>query len=110
MSSSKIVKAVECYVHNTAEDIRDIQIISNENGKRLLELNEQGREHHGEARLWYRDLGHTVNTIDENLLRQERAAKRRHVSMNHNVHEMGMNIMNQGHEWRSEEIQRVEGK
>lgn len=103
---SKIVRAVECYVRNAAEDIRDIYTISNENGKRLLELNEQGQEYHGEARSWHRDLEHTVKA---NLSTQERAAKRRHFSINHELTELGKNITNQGHEWRSNETQRAQG-
>lgn len=83
------MEAIERYVRNVAEDVRDLRSLSNENGKRLIELDD---------------------SINEKFQAQEHAAKRRHISISDAVHHMGMNIMKHSEAWRSDESQRLQGK
>ena len=87
--SSILLEAIERYVRNVAEDVRDLKLMSNENGKRLIELDD---------------------SVNEKFQAQEKAAERRHISISDDVHHMGMNIVKHSEEWRSDENQRIQGK
>jgi len=50
-----IFSTVNRYVHDIADDVREIHTIVNENGKRLLSLDCLSQEHYEHAKQWHAD-------------------------------------------------------
>ena len=58
-----ILSAVEQYIRNVAEDVRDLKTVINENDKRLLDDIESGQDLINEYRRCLRDIGEDVREI-----------------------------------------------
>lgn len=65
---SIITRAVESYIRNVAEDVRDIHTIVNENGKRLRDLDCTTRENYEQAKRWRTDTGGKVRATQDVVL------------------------------------------
>ena len=63
-----IISAVERYIRNVANDVRDIHAIVNENGKRLRDLDCTTRENYEHAKCWRTDTGAKVRATQDLVL------------------------------------------
>jgi hypothetical protein len=60
-----IISAVQCYIRNVAEDVRDIHTIVEESGERLLSLDCASREHYEHTELWHTDTGAQIRATQD---------------------------------------------
>ncbi|KAK3176315.1 hypothetical protein OEA41_007638 [Lepraria neglecta] len=67
-----ILSAVEKYVRNIAEDVRDVGNTVNENGKRLLDMDEHQARNHKEAISWHDETENSIKETGDSLLEYNR--------------------------------------
>lgn len=75
---SIIISAVERYVKNIVADVRDLSNHINENGKRLLDLDEHSREQSKTVNAWHGKTETAIDVIGEDVLAYDSVAKKRH--------------------------------
>lgn len=110
MTSSIILSAVERYVRNVAEDIRELATQLNENGKRLLDLDEYSREQSKRVNVWHGATETAIQTISENVLAHDSVARDRQKNIETNFHQIENKVTDHCREWRSKEEERKKGK
>lgn len=71
---------------NVAEDVRDLATHINENGKRLLDLDEYSREQSERVNAWHGETETAIHVIGENVLAQNGLAKKRHKDIEDSLH------------------------
>lgn len=59
--------AVETYVRNTAEDIGDIKTTINDNGKRLLDMDERALEQGEASKRWRQQVDNNIEQVDSKI-------------------------------------------
>lgn len=64
---SIILSAVERYVRNVAEDVRDLATHINENGKRLLDLDEHSQEQSKRVMAWNAETKTSLHRIEHDV-------------------------------------------
>ncbi|MCJ1264869.1 hypothetical protein MMC22_004744 [Lobaria immixta] len=104
-----VLSAVERYIRNVAEDVRDLATHVNENGKRLLNLDERTREQSERVNAWHGETETAIHDIGENILAHGNVAKKQHKNTADDLHRIGHDVTNHRHEWRSEAIKRERG-
>lgn len=97
---------------NVAEDVRDLATHINENGKRLLDLDEHSREQSEKVNAWHGETETAIHVISENVLAHNGVAKKRHKHIEDSLHRIESNtdVINHCRERRSEEGQKKKGK
>lgn len=107
---SIILSAVERYVRNVAEDVRDLTTHVNENGKRLLDLDEYSREQSERVKAWHGETETAIHVIGENVLAQHRAAEKQHKGTEDSLNRIGDEVTDHHRESRSKSKQEEKGE
>ena len=107
---STVLSAVERYIRNVAEDVRDLATHVNENGKRLLNLDEWTREQSERVNAWHGETGTVIHDISGNILAYGSVAKKQQKNTVDNLHRIRHDVTYHRHEWRSEAKKRERGK
>lgn len=97
--------AVERYVRNVLEDVRDLTTPINENGKRLLDLDEYSRGQSERVHAWHKETETAIPVISENVLAHHRVAKKQHKGTEDGLNRIGDEVMGHRREWRSKSKQ-----
>lgn len=97
-----ILSAVERYVRNVAEDVRELVTHVNENGKRLRDLDEHSREQSERVNAWHGETETAIHVIGDNVLAHDSVAKKRHQKTEAGLHRIGHDVNNHRREWESE--------
>ncbi|MCJ1467598.1 hypothetical protein MMC07_006223 [Pseudocyphellaria aurata] len=105
-----ILRAIERYVRNVGEDVRDLAALMNENGKRLRDLDEHNRVQSEKVNEWHAGVETAVHVIGENVLSHDKYAKKRHKSIEETLGRIGHDVTDHRLEWNSEAKQREKGK
>lgn len=58
---------METYVRNTAEDVGDIKTTINENGKRLLDMDERVFEQGEASKRWQQQIDDNIEQVDSKI-------------------------------------------
>lgn len=80
---STILSAIENYIKNAAEDVRDVRQIVNENGKRLREYSERSCQYQEEITSWHRIHGERVGALNAAIETHGTVTKRICVDIEH---------------------------
>lgn len=110
MVLSIILSAVERYVRNAAEDVRDLATHVNDNGKRLLDLDEHSREQSKKATTWHKETKTAMDVISEHVLAHDSATKEQHQNIEDGLNQIRYDVKNHSHECKIEEEKKKKGK
>lgn len=101
-----ILSAVEHYVRNVGEDVRDLATHIDENGKRLLDLDEYSREQSERVNAWHGETELAIRVISQNVLAHDSVAKNRHKNTEDSLHRIRHDVIDHRQERRNEEKER----
>jgi hypothetical protein len=63
-----LLTAIERYNRNASEDIRDVKAAVNENGKRLLDLNERSEGNYKRIKVWHEQTDNHIRTVGDGVV------------------------------------------
>lgn len=89
-------------MRNLSEDVRDLAAHINENGKRLLHLDEYCRVQSERANAWHGKTETAIHAINDSVVAHESDAKKRHKSTESSLHQIGHDITGHHHDWENE--------
>lgn len=87
-----ILSAVERYIRNVAEDVRDIQANINENGKSLLDVVNNTQEHYKWAKRWHTQTKNEIRQLHDNVSGNFQAIKKLHCNIEDDIHQVAIDI------------------
>ena len=105
-----MLSAIKFYINNANENLRDIKAAVNENGKRLLDIDQQAQDHHKAVKTWHEAASNEASALAHTLETHNHAALVQHTETNQNIHLVRTDIQGHDQEWKDIVKQKDQGK